>query len=148
MYRHQATIDKVSIERANHYGREQVSYILKRASQFTQDPDRARRLLASECVVCYGQPRIGGAACTYSACPLCGERISSSNTNIDALCLNCAKENSLCRHCGADIELRGRRKPRPYESWPKPPQCVKCHVLMHKDHTMCLSCGHGIASLS
>lgn len=139
MKRIAAKIDRCSTERANHHNREMVSYTLKRADIYTNDPQRETRLAASECLVCYGVSRIGGASCTIAPCPLCGTRLSCGNTAIDVLCTACAKANDLCKHCGADVELKNRRKPRPYESWPKPKEC-ECGALVGK-MAHCYDCG-------
>ena len=75
-----------------------------------EDPEYKVRREKQECVVCYYLPRIGGAMITTAECPLCGVKIHSGSTNIDLLCANCAKVHRLCKHCGADIELKQRRK--------------------------------------
>lgn len=31
-------------------------------------------------------------------------------TNVDVLCVDCARRAQLCKHCGADIDLKNRRK--------------------------------------
>jgi len=73
------------------------------------DPDRENRIENQECVLCHYDSKIGGAAMTQSTCGICETETHSSNTNIDRLCKECAKNHRLCKHCGADIEYKNRR---------------------------------------
>ena len=75
-----------------------------------EDPDRKERLAAMECVLCWKSSRIGGAAITPAHCAFCGLEMVHGSTNVDAMCLSCAKHAGLCKHCGADIDLKNRRK--------------------------------------
>jgi len=43
----------------------------------------------------------------------CGKDQLYGNTRTDALCLECAQETMLCKHCGGDRELRTERR-----DWP------------------------------
>lgn len=100
-----------STSRASYY----VTDVLRRASKIKTDADRKFRLIEHECKSCfYISGKIGGAAMTNSSCGLCGRPMMFGSTCIDAICTECAKEHSLCKHCGGDLEIRkGRRK------WPK-----------------------------
>lgn len=60
--------------------------------------------------------RIGGAAITSTECGLCDTPMTFGNTNVDTTCPGCARDNGLCRHCAADIELKERRNPYPFQS--------------------------------
>lgn len=103
-------VDAVSVERANGYGREYVKWITDRARQITEDQSREQRLAIMECVVCCGERRQGGTKGTKRPCGCCQVELRSNSTNIDVLCLDCAKRMGLCKHCGADIDLKHRRK--------------------------------------
>lgn len=59
--------------------------------------------------------RIGGAAMTEASCGLCQKPLMFGSTCTDRLCPDCARNNGLCKHCGADLELKDRRKPYPFE---------------------------------
>ncbi len=74
------------------------------------DIDKDLRVLQQECVICFNDFRIGGTTSTITECALCDKEIFYANTNIDILCIDCAKEHNLCKHCGADINLEHRRK--------------------------------------
>lgn len=107
-------IDAVSVERETARQKDTVRYFAKRYRETTDDPHREQRLKKMQCVVCYGGGRIGGAACSSTNCGGCGETIHSGSTCLDVLCLACALRLQLCTHCGADIELKRRRKPRDF----------------------------------
>lgn len=84
---------------------------LKSATAASFDEDRVERLKRSECRVCfYLSGRIGGAAMTSTQCGICDKVTTYGNTNTDVLCTDCAKKHKLCRHCGADVELRPSRR--------------------------------------
>ena len=139
--RHAQPIDRPAIERATSRAVGTVRHYQKTAKRYAEDEGRAARLEVAECVVCFGGSRIGGAAMTSAPCPLCGERLNSGNTNIDVLCLTCALANGLCKHCGADVDLKFRRKARPYESWPPAPQCINPECQQPIRGEYCCSCG-------
>lgn len=83
----------------------------RRLTRFNEDPERDRRLERGECKFCYYLAgRIGGQAMTTSSCLVCEERILNSSTCIGKICVPCSQEHNLCTHCGADIELRSRRR--------------------------------------
>lgn len=67
----------------------------------------------AESVVRLEKDYADGAAITLEPCMRCGEMQTYGSTNTDALCLPCAKETGLCKHCGGDLALRERRK-----TWP------------------------------
>jgi|GEM_PF-1730318 len=94
-------------DRALHHLEETVS----RAREAAEDLRRQERLQKGECRSCfYLVGRIGGAVVTSRPCGLCGEEMLFANTCTDVLCPSCSKSHSLCRHCGADLELRPRRR--------------------------------------
>lgn len=105
-------VDLVSILRQTDWAKSALESTVRRAREATEDPRKAERLAKPECVVCYYiyPDRIGGAMVTTTDCGVCGTRIGSGNTNVDVVCPECAKANDLCRHCGADLKLRVRRK--------------------------------------
>lgn len=109
MKAHRYTVDRVSVERDNSRQRDYIDHIVARYNQLTLDPNRKERMAAQQCVVCWKAGRIGGAACTSRQCGLCDTTLHSGSTNIDVLCHECARRAKLCRHCGADLELKNRR---------------------------------------
>lgn len=104
-------IDRCAVARATSFAARRVSDYIKLGKNLEADSDRVERLRGSECKVCfYVSGRIGGAALTSSQCGICDKEVHSGNTNIDAICKDCAKRNKLCAHCGADLELRRSRR--------------------------------------
>lgn len=104
-------IDRATIEWTNNGHRHLISSMRRRLKLCDEDADKSKRLAQSLCKMCYYESsRIGGATCTFAQCGLCDANLSSGNTCIDALCLECAKKTGLCAHCGADVEYKNRRK--------------------------------------
>lgn len=58
------------------------------------------------CKYCYyiNNNRFGGCAMTTVACSLCEKEMNFSSTDTDRLCVDCAKENKMCSHCGAKLD--------------------------------------------
>lgn len=77
------------------------------------ETEREQRLRECLCRMCYYGSRLGGAAINSEPCMCCGEVQTYGSTNTDALCLACAQETGLCKHCGGDRELRVQRR-----KWP------------------------------
>ena len=67
------------------------------------DPDKETRKISQLCKLCYYRSAVGGDALTISQCP-CGAMILNESTNKDELCINCAKEKNMCRHCGKEMD--------------------------------------------
>lgn len=104
-------IDKVSIEWANNLAIDRI----ERAKLLIDDPKKVERNKKQECVVCFYLPRFGGASMTTTECAICSKEMSFGSTAVDIICYDCANKNNLCKCCGADIDLKNRRKPRSYE---------------------------------
>lgn len=96
-------------ERSRAFVRDQ----LERAKRLTEDTFKKERLAEQNCKCCFYGSRIGGAAMTTQPCMCCHKPVMYGSTATDALCMDCARENELCKRCGGDIELRTRRK-----DWP------------------------------
>lgn len=95
--------------------KERMNSIVELARKLEADPEKEQRLVQSLCRMCYYGSRLGGCAIKGEECMCCGALQTYGSTNTDALCLECAKETKLCKHCGGDVELRVRRK-----TWPEP----------------------------
>ena len=109
-------INRSSISAATNLARDYAEKTRRQALNLANDPERAARTEKGECPVCYYiLGRIGGTVCTKALCGLCGTVLSSGNACVDSLCLACAKDNSLCKYCSGDVEMKNRRMPRPYE---------------------------------
>lgn len=114
MERKKARIDRATICGATETSKQFAREVVKKVEEFQNykvDKD------TEECAYCatIGRGRVGCAAITHRPCGICGTDMSFSNTCTDVICPSCAKENKLCKHCGGDIEMKQRRKPRPYE---------------------------------
>ena len=83
---------------------------LESYEKFFTDLEKIKRIAEQECVLCYYNSKIGGAAMTNSDCGLCEKAMMFGSTNVDKLCADCAKNHDLCKHCGADINLKKRNK--------------------------------------
>jgi hypothetical protein len=86
-----------------------LGHILERAKTLQTDTEKQERLKQQECVVCYYSQKVGGSAMTNSSCKNCEKEMLFASTYTDELCIECAIGESLCKHCGADIELKIRR---------------------------------------
>lgn len=88
------------------------------ARKVTEDSDKAARLERQECKGCFYSSRMGGAAMTSRDCMCCDKSQLFGSTNTDVLCQPCAVAESLCKHCGGDLELRTQRRkwPAAYQS--------------------------------
>lgn len=103
------THDLCSMYRAN----DQAKAVLEHARKVYLDPDRVERKELRLCISCYHGGHQGGSMCTTVECAGCSTLLHSSNTYVDALCSECAKRRGCCKHCGADIHLKDRRKLTP-----------------------------------
>jgi hypothetical protein len=78
--------------------------------KYFEDPEKTQRIQDQNCIYCYYSGKIGGAAMTTCYCGLCKKEMIFGTTSTDALCRDCAKNHNLCKHCGADMEYKQRRK--------------------------------------
>ena len=111
MISQRANVDLSEISWETERGKDRVSYYRSMLKKIDEDKEKERRLEQSECFLCfYEKSRIGGSACTQVQCAFCNKVLSSGTTNIDKMCVDCAKKAGLCKHCGADVNLKNRRK--------------------------------------
>lgn len=87
------------------------SYI-EHCRKVVDDADRLNRWKVQECQRCYYNGKVGGQMITHSKCKSCEKELQFPSTNVDRLCIECAREQQVCKHCGADMELKNRRKLR------------------------------------
>ena len=86
------------------------AHALKNATAIVNDVKHDERVKAQECRRCFYYSKLGGQAITSSNCSICNTELIHGNTNIDELCMDCAKKHKLCKHCCADMELKQRRE--------------------------------------
>lgn len=109
--RHRPKLDVSNITWNTERHKDTISYWRKRLEKIDKDPDRKKRLADCLCAICYYEKsRIGAAVCTQVQCAYCDAMLSSGNSAVDVLCKECASKTGLCRCCGADVELKNRRK--------------------------------------
>lgn len=113
MQQRPAIMSKNTMVGATERAKSRVAEWVRLAEDVINDTRRAERKTRHECKACFYSSRIGGAAMTTRPCMCCGADQLHGSTSTDVLCANCAKEHSLCKHCGGDLELRPRRK-----TWP------------------------------
>lgn len=82
----------------------------QKMEKMVQDADRETRLMFQECPVCFASQKAGGAELTMIPCAICEKELNFGNGCVDVMCLECAREKRLCKHCGGDIEMKQRRK--------------------------------------
>ena len=107
-------IDRVHIERTNNQHKQHVDSLRSKLEQFDSNKITKDSDLCNYCSFIVPE-RIGGSSITNVECGICGKEMVFGNTNVDAICSDCAKTNQLCKHCAGDIEMKNRRKPRAYE---------------------------------
>ncbi|MBC8738568.1 hypothetical protein F6X40_17560 [Paraburkholderia sp. UCT31] len=113
MHRPRRTFDRFALISATERSRMYVDSILALAREIETDARKSLRLEKQECKSCFYRQRVGGASMTSQPCACCGKLMQFGSTATDALCPECAKEHSLCKHCGGDLEMRPRRR-----NWP------------------------------
>lgn len=101
--------------RATERARARTSRLIEDARNLAEDTSRQQRLDAQKCSSCFYIAQIGGAAMTSQDCMCCHQDQLHASTNTDVLCLSCAREHQLCRHCGGDLEMNADRP-----DWPAP----------------------------
>ena len=108
-----AHVSALTIEMRTSQNKERSSSMIERVNRFNAN----KAGVNGECKCCsYLFPdRIGGAAITETECGICNKPMVFSSTCVDALCKHCAAENLLCKRCGADIDMKYRRKPRLFQ---------------------------------
>lgn len=115
-------MDKVNMLLATNHALRRVVHIIELAKAMQTDADREKRMERHECLACFHGGKIGGAMMTERPCGLCGTLQMYGSTCTDALCLRCAQEHRLCKHCGGDIDMRANRRkwPEAYAKETKP----------------------------
>ncbi|MBM5783156.1 MAG: hypothetical protein FJ368_07055 [Pelagibacterales bacterium] len=90
-----------------------IKKTLQLAKNLQEDPQKQERIKNCTCLVCWY--RSGGMhtnSFVHTNCKSCNKDLQFVNSNTDEVCIDCAKEHKLCKHCGADIEYKERRKQR------------------------------------
>ncbi len=72
------------------------------------DPKSEERLDKSECTICFYKANTSGWAMTQHSCKICGLDLIAKKQGIGRICLQCAKNNNLCKICLCDLEFKYR----------------------------------------
>jgi hypothetical protein len=108
-------MDVATMKLKTNLSKQSVDGVIKRAKLLTEDPDKKERLNQSECISCFYMTGMAGQAFTTRPCMCCGKDMMFGSTSTDVLCIDCAKEHKLCKHCGGDIGMKVNSR-----NWPKP----------------------------
>jgi hypothetical protein len=104
---------KKLIEKANentHWKIQSKDAVIKFSLNLTNDPEKTKRLESQLCVYCfYKEGGFAGQAFSTKKCEICEDPQTYSSTDTDDLCLACAKEHKLCKHCNSHIDLKIKR---------------------------------------
>lgn len=103
-------MDPYTLETATRMAKYRLEHYLDHYEKLTKDPKKKQRKSEQVCLVCYYTERIGGAAMTAQPCGNCKKTQWYGSTATNVLCQPCATTLKLCKQCGADIELKIRRK--------------------------------------
>jgi hypothetical protein len=122
----QKQLDLYKVQWQTDKAKRRMESTIRLYNQYMTDPEQKQRLEKQECTVCfYADSRIGGAAMTSSNCAGCNKPMGFGSTCVDLLCQDCACKLRLCKHCGADMEYKMRRKLNLTQidtsTWPPPP---------------------------
>ena len=109
MQRKAAPFDKFTMKSASYRAKNRVDEFLERAAELAADTRKDERLKKQECKACFYFQRLGGASITEQPCACCHKSQLYGSTNTDVLCVDCAIEHDLCKHCGGDIASRPNR---------------------------------------
>jgi len=111
----QALVEHIKLR--SYRGRERVEKALRAALELENDKypkSEAKKHRKEQCLcpVCFylDRCRLAGAALTTSNCVYCMKETHFSSTATDDFCAECATKLKLCMRCGADIDLKDRRK--------------------------------------
>lgn len=100
-------IDKKAIKTATYNSKKKVEKYIRLGAELTLDPEKEYRSENQLCLSCfYISSGLAGQAFTTRECSNCQEEKTYPTTYTDALCLECAKELELCKHCMSEIEIK------------------------------------------
>lgn len=98
--------DKQYSDNTTHFRDNSINKLKKKISQYDDDPMKETRVEKQLCKSCFYVYNDGwaGQAFTDKNCEDCGKEMIFSTTNTDSFCIECAKKNNVCKHCGGAIE--------------------------------------------
>jgi len=92
---------------ANIIAKARMNAILINAKKLLCDPDKSSRLSAQLCKCCHyiASSKVVFQAFTNTNCLECKIEMTSPTSSVDCYCLTCAQNESVCKHCGADMDV-------------------------------------------
>lgn len=86
----------------NHY----VDGLRKKLNNYDLDKSQSKRKEECKCKYCtyIDIGNIVMDAFTSSKCKNCGKELTFANSDTDDYCLECAKKNNICKHCGSEMD--------------------------------------------
>ena len=104
-------IDKDYITRTTTNKLEYVEFTRERLKNFDSDSNKENRLKEQECKYCYYmRDGIATQAFVEWVCGICNTKQHWHNGAHPRVCRECATKHNLCMYCGADIDLREKRR--------------------------------------
>lgn len=106
-----AKVDARKVSSATFFSIRKKELIFNSALEASADADIVLRLESQFCISCYYlSSSLAGQAFTTRPCGICEVDVIYGSTYTDVLCLKCAIENHLCKHCAGDINMNPCRK--------------------------------------
>lgn len=97
--------DDCMIEYKTNYNQRRVEYMREKLIKYDNDKKHIERTDNQECKACnYIDDNLYFQAFTDTHCGICGKKMTFCNSDTDKVCLNCAIENGLCKHCGGRMD--------------------------------------------
>jgi hypothetical protein len=99
-------IEPGDILNANARRKGHIESVSRRLIEYYADEEKKQRRASGLCRYCYyfDTQRIGGSAITTTNCIGCNKEITFGSTCTDELCLECALEKKLCKHCNGKLD--------------------------------------------
>jgi hypothetical protein len=113
MERKPRPFDRVEHIRSTVNSKMYFTKLIEKAARADRDAQKGERIAAQNCKACWYVLRggmVAGAAMTTQPCACCLLPQTYGSTNTDALCMPCAHQNSMCKHCGGDLDMRTQRR--------------------------------------
>lgn len=89
-----------------YYNKKHVEKLKSKLNDYDKDPHKFIRQGEMICRHCYyiENDRIAGQAFCTKNCSNCGKEMNFATTDTDELCIQCAKELNVCKHCGGKMD--------------------------------------------
>ena len=83
-----------------------VETMKKSIEDYELDNKKKKRIKECMCKYCtyINNKMIVMDAFFTTTCDICGKEVVSANSNVDKICLDCAKKNNLCKHCKSILD--------------------------------------------